>query len=241
MQRSQFGPAVEERVDWFFTARSWTRRAADRRAREGGVAGVVRAGRPPRADGAARGPRPRAPLLRGRLPHLRVGRSPERGWPERDGRDRIHWNPGRESMNDEELSPMPEPYTEEPQLVPGGIDALDEDPADAGLARDLTPTTTPPSTTSCPTRSPSRTRSRRRPRARRRTRSPTPPGAPTPTTDPAPARRPRTARPSLPPEHFVEDPGHSMTRILHDHAARANAQSLLHARPGGPAVPLQQR
>ena len=23
MQRSQFGPAVEERVDWFFTARSW--------------------------------------------------------------------------------------------------------------------------------------------------------------------------------------------------------------------------
>ena len=24
MQRSQFGPAVEERVDWFFTARSWT-------------------------------------------------------------------------------------------------------------------------------------------------------------------------------------------------------------------------
>ena len=24
MQRSQFGPAIEERVDWFFTARSWT-------------------------------------------------------------------------------------------------------------------------------------------------------------------------------------------------------------------------
>ena len=24
MQRSQFGPAVEERVDWFFTARSWS-------------------------------------------------------------------------------------------------------------------------------------------------------------------------------------------------------------------------
>ncbi|NYE35690.1 8-oxo-dGTP pyrophosphatase MutT (NUDIX family) [Nocardioides cavernae] len=23
MQRSQFGPAIEERVDWFFTARSW--------------------------------------------------------------------------------------------------------------------------------------------------------------------------------------------------------------------------
>ena len=26
-------------------------------------------------------------------------------------------------MNDEELSPMPEPYAEEPQLVPGGVDA----------------------------------------------------------------------------------------------------------------------
>ena len=24
MQRSQFGPPIEERVDWFFTARSWT-------------------------------------------------------------------------------------------------------------------------------------------------------------------------------------------------------------------------
>ncbi len=24
MQRSQFGPAVEERVDWFFTARAWS-------------------------------------------------------------------------------------------------------------------------------------------------------------------------------------------------------------------------
>ena len=24
MQRSQFGPAIEERVDWFFTARSWS-------------------------------------------------------------------------------------------------------------------------------------------------------------------------------------------------------------------------
>ena len=42
-------------------------------------------------------------------------------------------------MTNEELSPMPEPYAEEPQLVPGGVDALVEDPADAGLARDLDP------------------------------------------------------------------------------------------------------
>ena len=46
-------------------------------------------------------------------------------------------------MTDEELSPMPEPYTEEPQLVPGGIDALEEDPADTGLARDLSPDDNP--------------------------------------------------------------------------------------------------
>ena len=46
-------------------------------------------------------------------------------------------------MNNDELSPMPEPYTEEPQLVPGGVDALEEDPADTGLARDLDPEDNP--------------------------------------------------------------------------------------------------
>jgi hypothetical protein len=46
-------------------------------------------------------------------------------------------------MTKEELSPMPEPYAEEPQLVPGGVDALDDDPADAGLARDLNPDDNP--------------------------------------------------------------------------------------------------
>jgi hypothetical protein len=46
-------------------------------------------------------------------------------------------------MTNEELSPMPEPYAEEPQLVPGGVDALEEDPADTGLARDLNPDDNP--------------------------------------------------------------------------------------------------
>jgi hypothetical protein len=46
-------------------------------------------------------------------------------------------------MNDHELSPMPEPYAEEPQLVPGGVDALPDDPADNGLARDLDPDDNP--------------------------------------------------------------------------------------------------
>jgi hypothetical protein len=46
-------------------------------------------------------------------------------------------------MNNEELSPMPTPSTEEPELVPGGVDALTEDPADNGLGRDLSPEDNP--------------------------------------------------------------------------------------------------
>lgn len=46
-------------------------------------------------------------------------------------------------MDDHELSPMPEPYTEDPQLAPGGVDALPDDPADNGLARDLHPDDNP--------------------------------------------------------------------------------------------------
>lgn len=48
-------------------------------------------------------------------------------------------------MSNDDLSPMPEPYAEEPQLVPGGVDAdaLHGDPADNGLARDLDPDDNP--------------------------------------------------------------------------------------------------
>lgn len=42
-------------------------------------------------------------------------------------------------MTHDDLSPMPTPYAEEPQLVPGGVDAIEEDPADNGLPRDLDP------------------------------------------------------------------------------------------------------
>lgn len=42
-------------------------------------------------------------------------------------------------MSNEELSPMPTPFTEEPELVPGGADAIADDPADNGLGRDLDP------------------------------------------------------------------------------------------------------
>ena len=46
-------------------------------------------------------------------------------------------------MSNDDLSPMPTPVTEEPELVPGGIDALPEDPADNGLGRDLDPDDNP--------------------------------------------------------------------------------------------------
>lgn len=46
-------------------------------------------------------------------------------------------------MSNDDLSPMPTPVTEEPELVPGGIDALPDDPADTGLGRDLDPDDNP--------------------------------------------------------------------------------------------------
>lgn len=44
-------------------------------------------------------------------------------------------------MSDDQLPPMPTPSAEDPQLVPGGVDAdaLHADPADDGLGRDLRP------------------------------------------------------------------------------------------------------
>ncbi|WP_210649211.1 hypothetical protein [Nocardioides sp. SYSU D00065] len=42
-------------------------------------------------------------------------------------------------MDSDNLSPMPTPTTEDPELHPGGADALEEDPADNGLGRDLQP------------------------------------------------------------------------------------------------------
>ncbi|GAA5108740.1 hypothetical protein GCM10023339_08090 [Alloalcanivorax gelatiniphagus] len=46
-------------------------------------------------------------------------------------------------MKHEDISPMPTPYAEEPQLVPGGVDAIEDDPADNGLSRDLNPEDNP--------------------------------------------------------------------------------------------------
>lgn len=48
-------------------------------------------------------------------------------------------------MDDENLGPIPEPTAEDPQLLPGGVDAdaLHTDPADDGLGRDLDPDDNP--------------------------------------------------------------------------------------------------
>ena len=43
----------------------------------------------------------------------------------------------------DKLEPMPEPTTEEPELIPGGIDALPDEPGDHGLGRDLGPEDNP--------------------------------------------------------------------------------------------------
>lgn len=46
-------------------------------------------------------------------------------------------------MSTEDLAPMPTPTTEDPELYPGGTDALADDPADNGLGRDLSPEDNP--------------------------------------------------------------------------------------------------
>ena len=46
-------------------------------------------------------------------------------------------------MDNDDLGPMPEPSTQEPELIPGGADALEDDPADDGLGRDLVPDDNP--------------------------------------------------------------------------------------------------
>jgi len=46
-------------------------------------------------------------------------------------------------MSDNDLGPMPESTTEEPELVPGGVDAIVDDPSDDNLARDLSPDDNP--------------------------------------------------------------------------------------------------
>ena len=46
-------------------------------------------------------------------------------------------------MDEDTLGPIPEPTAEEPQLVPGGTDAIVHDEADTGLPRDLDPDENP--------------------------------------------------------------------------------------------------
>ncbi len=46
-------------------------------------------------------------------------------------------------MPDTDLGPMPESTTQEPELVPGGVDAIGDDRVEGNLARDLSPDDNP--------------------------------------------------------------------------------------------------
>ena len=46
-------------------------------------------------------------------------------------------------MDKDDLGPMPEPTTQDPELVPGGTDALIDNPVDDNLGRDLVPDENP--------------------------------------------------------------------------------------------------
>ena len=54
MQRTRSGEPIDERIDFFFTARSWTGEPTHRRAREVRRPALVPARRPARSGGAAR-------------------------------------------------------------------------------------------------------------------------------------------------------------------------------------------
>ncbi len=46
-------------------------------------------------------------------------------------------------MNNQDPGPQPEPVIEDGEPNPGGVDAVDADPADEGLGRDLNPEANP--------------------------------------------------------------------------------------------------
>ena len=46
-------------------------------------------------------------------------------------------------MTKDDLGPMPEPTTQEPELVPGGVDAVEENQVEETLGRDLLPEDNP--------------------------------------------------------------------------------------------------
>ncbi|QIK74376.1 hypothetical protein [Nocardioides piscis] len=46
-------------------------------------------------------------------------------------------------MNDKDLGPQPDPVTEDPELYPGGADAVEPAAEDNGLGRDLDPDANP--------------------------------------------------------------------------------------------------
>ena len=100
------GEPIDERIDFFFTARSWSV-SPDPRGRQGGRAAVVPPRRPPRAGRASRA--------------RRVG-GPANGYD--NGVLDVWLRPGGHVVG---LGPQPEPQIEPGEPNPGGVDAQPEE------------------------------------------------------------------------------------------------------------------
>ena len=171
MQRTQGGEPIDERVDFFFTARAWT---GEPRIVEPDKAGELRwcllSDLPdpmvPHEAYALSQLGTAAPIPEPRIRHLTL----------------------EVTMNDEELGPQPDPVIEEKEPNPGGADAMPR----RRRGRGARPRPRPGGQPGRPGRGPGRDHRARRgevPGARRA--RPTTP-RPGPRTIPRPARRPRT-------------------------------------------------
>ena len=157
MQRTQGGEPIDERVDFFFTARSWE---GEPRIVEPDKCAELRWCR---LDDAARARWCRTRRSRSAGSAAASATSPTVS-------TRPTTRPGGTTMNNKDLGPLPDPVIEGKEPNPGGVDAIDEtrgrrpgprpDPEDNPAVDDV-----------LPTRSPSPTTSSRRPRARPTTRS----------------------------------------------------------------------
>ena len=108
MQRTRHAAPIDERIDFFFTARSLVGRAAHRRAGEVRRAALVPARRAAGSGGAARA---------GGADGLRSGTT-QRRTPRSASEEAAH-------DDDKDLGPQPEPEIEPGEPNPGGADAVD--------------------------------------------------------------------------------------------------------------------
>ena len=126
MQRTQFAEPIDERVDFFFTARSWS-----------GEPRIVE----PEKCAELRWcllddlPDPVVPHEAYALPGSAATALPApytpSGSPPREAARSTESDESSRGRHADDLGPMPEPTTEEPELNPGGVDAIADDGATA--------------------------------------------------------------------------------------------------------------